>query len=118
MTFYYKDKSLPNRFKQCRLEKHLSQPALSLALGFTGKKATIYAYENNTRIPNVPTLIKMKKLFSVSLDYLLCLDDYKDHNDFVIQNLGLDLETISMLSNLSQDEHMTNEIIHYIKNNL
>ena len=113
MTIYHKDKSLPNRFKECRLENNLSQPQLSSLLGFAGKKTTIYYYETNKRLPNVPTLIKMKKIFNTSLDYLLCLDDYKNHNDFIIQKLGIPLESIDILINLNDINKLkVNNFIH------
>lgn len=87
MTIYYKDKTLPNRFKECRLKAGLSQPELSTALGFKGGKATIGCYERNLRLPNVTTLIKMKNIFDVSLDYLLCLDDYSSHIEYAKSKL-------------------------------
>ena len=49
MTIYYKDKTLPNRFKECRLKAGLSLAELSTALGFKGGKATIGCYERNLR---------------------------------------------------------------------
>lgn len=113
MTIYYKDKLLPNRFKECRLENNLSQPQLSTLLGFTGKKTTIYHYETNKRLPNVPTLIKMANIFRVSIDYLLCLDDYKNHIDFIEKQLGLPSQYINVLINLNPAKKQ--EINKFIK---
>ena len=45
MVTYYKDKNLPNRFKECRRTMKLTQPQLSSLLGFKGGKATIMSYE-------------------------------------------------------------------------
>lgn len=97
MTIYYKDKTLPNRFKECRLKAGLSQPELSTALGFKGGKATIGCYERNLRLPNVTTLIKMKNIFDVSLDYLLCLDDYSSHIEYAKSKLRLNDELLELL---------------------
>ena len=81
MVTYYKDKNLPNRFKECRIAMKLTQPQLSSLLGFKGGKATIMSYEKSKRLPNVNTIIRMHEVLKVSTDYLLCIDDYKDHND-------------------------------------
>ena len=118
MNFYYKDKSLPNRFKECRLRSGLSQPALSSALGFKGGKATIGCYEHNKRLPNVATLIKMKNIFQVSLDYLLCLDDYPTHIDYTKNELGLDDETIQLLLELSTNQKLNMKLNDFIQHQL
>lgn len=118
MNFYYKDKTLPNRFKKCRLRCGLSQPALSSALGFKGGKATIGYYERNKRLPNVATLIKMKNIFQVSLDYLLCLDDYPTHIDYTKNELGLDDETIQLLLELSTNKELNMKLNDFIQHQL
>lgn len=118
MNFYYKDKTLPNRFKECRLRSGLSQPALSSALGFKGGKATIGYYERNKRLPNVATLIKMKNIFQVSLDYLLCLDDYPTHIDYTKNELGLDDETIQLLLELSTHQELILKLNDFIQHQL
>lgn len=116
MTTYYKDKSLPNRFKKCRLEKNLSQSDLCLLLGFTGQKGTIISYEHNKRLPNVHTLLKMCNIFNVSIDYLLCLDEYKNHSDYISNILGLDNETIEMLTYISKNNLQKNKVNNLIIN--
>lgn len=116
MTIYYKDKSLPNRIKKCRLETNLSQSQLCSLLGFTGKKETISYYEHNKRIPNVKTLIKMSNIFNVSLDYLLCLDEYKNHLDYISNVLGLDSESVDMLIYISKNNVQKNIINNLIIN--
>lgn len=118
MSFYYKDKTLPNRFKECRLKSNLSQPALSLTLGFSGTKETIHGYEHNKRLPNVPTLIKMKNIFQVSLDYLLCLDDYPTHIDYTKNELGLDDEAIQLLLELSPHQELNMKLNDFIQHQL
>lgn len=118
MNFYYKDKTLPNRFKECRLRSGLSQPALSSVLGFKGGKATIGYYERNKRLPNVATLIKMKNIFQVSLDYLLCLDDYPTHIDYTKNELGLDDETIQLLLELSTNKELNMKLNDFIQHQL
>lgn len=116
MTKYLKDYNLPNRFKLCRLEKKLSQPQLSKALGFKSSKAVIYGYETNKRIPNVPTLIKMKNIFNVSLDYLLCLDNYKNHIDYINNALGINNELLDLLLLVTDNERSIKRVNFYIVN--
>lgn len=118
MTFYYKDKTLPNRFKECRLKSGLSQPALSSALGFKGGKTPIYNYEHNKRIPDLPILLKMKNVFHVSLDYLLCLDDCPSHMDYVKIKLGFDEELIQSLLKIADNKELKNELNDFIQNKL
>ncbi len=118
MTVYYKDKTLPNRFKECRIKAGLTQPELTLALGFKGGKATVGCYERNLRLPNVPTLIKMKDIFSVSLDYLLCLDDYPTHIDYAKNKLGLDDELLEMLVDIVDNIELTRKVNLYIQHDL
>ena len=100
MVTYYKDKNLPNRFKECRIAMKLTQPQLSSLLGFKGGKATIMSYEKSKRLPNVNTIIRMHEVLKVSTDYLLCIDDYKDHNDYMDKVLGIDDELLSLLNSI------------------
>lgn len=116
MTKYLKDFNLPNRFKECRLEKKLTRPALARLLGFVGSKQVIYSYETNKRIPNVPTLIKMKNIFNVSLDYLLCLDSYKNHIEYIYKELGMNDELLDLFILVTEDEHSIKRVNNYIVN--
>lgn len=118
MTIYYKDKTLPNRFKECRLKAGLSQPELSTALGFKGGKATIGYYERNLRLPNVTTLIKMKNIFDVSLDYLLCLDDYSSHIEYAKSKLRLNDELLELLFEISSNKELTQKVNWFVQHEL
>lgn len=117
MIVYYKDKSLPNRFKECRMEAGLSQKQVALSLGFVGNRYTISCYEHNKRLPNIATLIKMKNLYKVSLDYLLCLDDYKSHQDYLLQELGIDQELEELLLITKTIPKSSNLINQFIQKN-
>lgn len=118
MTFYYKDKTLPNRFRECRLKSGLSQPDLSRALGFKSGKATVYCYEHNKRIPDLTILLKMKNVFHVSLDYLLCLDNYPSHIDYAKIELGFDEELIQSLLKIATNNELKYELNNFIQNKL
>ena len=118
MTIYYKDKTLPNRFKECRLKAGLSQPELSTALGFKGGKATVGCYERKLRLPNVTTLIKMKNIFDVSLDYLLCLDDYSSHIEYAKSKLKLNDELLELLFEISSNKELIQKVNWYVQHDL
>ncbi len=114
MVHYYKDKTLPNRFKECRIESGITQPNLAKMLGFKATKQLIYAYENGKRLPTVNTLIKMHEIFGVSTDYLLALDDYKNHNDYLCNALGIDEILLDYLNSTQSEYEMKriNTFIH------
>ncbi len=66
------------RLKKLRLLHELSQEQLAKRLGMT--KSVVSAYENGIRMPSYEALISIARIFKVSTDYLLgvenknCLD--------------------------------------------
>ena len=103
MTIYYKDKTLPNRFKECRIASNLTQAELCKLLGFTG-----YKY--------IKTMIKMHKIFDVSLNYLLCLDDFKNHYDYIVNELGMSEQMIQLYMEITCNLKLISRINKYIHN--
>lgn len=77
----------PNRIRELRIEKGITQVRLSIELEVT--QETISAYETGKHLPTVNNLIIMSKLFNVSMDYIMMQTDTKN----VIDS-----------SNLAQDE--------------
>ncbi len=65
--------SFSSRLKALRMKKHLSQKALGKMLGLSDK--TISAYENGRNTPDFQTLIKISRVFNVSVDYLIGATD-------------------------------------------
>lgn len=61
------------KIKELRTARNMSQVQLAAALGVT--KQSISNWENNNIQPSVDMLIKIARLFSVSTDYLLCLNN-------------------------------------------
>lgn len=61
------------RLKDLRLEKNLSQRALSKELGYS--QPAIVRWENGSQIPNIDVAITIAKYFGVTTDYLLGLED-------------------------------------------
>ncbi len=75
-----------NRLKTLRLKENMTQQQLARKLGLT--KSVISAYETGLRQPSYDVLIHIAKIYDVSTDYLLGIENKK----------GLDL------SGLSQEE--------------
>ena len=57
------------RIAELRKEKGLNQTGLAIKLNVSQKM--ISAYENGTHQPSIDTLIRLSKIFNVSVDYLL-----------------------------------------------
>ena len=62
-----------NNIRSLRKEKHISQTRLSTELEVS--QETISAYENGKHYPSAKSLIKLRDLFGVSIDYILGLSD-------------------------------------------
>lgn len=62
-----------NRLKEIRIEKGLTQKEVAAALEIS---VSCYGgYEQGYREPDLKTLIKICKMFEISSDYLLGLED-------------------------------------------
>lgn len=66
---------LSDRLKQCRKEKGLTQGQVAIYCDITEK--TYQNYELMTREPKIEILVRIAKLYGVSLDYLVGLSDQK-----------------------------------------
>lgn len=79
--------------KTLRLREGMTQAQLAQKLGLT--KSVISAYETGLRLPSYDILIHIAKIFGVSTDYLLGLEQRKE-----IDLSGLSQEEIDALLNL------------------
>lgn len=91
---------MPNRIKELRTEKKITQLQLSIALGVT--QETISAYEHDHHFPSLSSLISMSNIFDASMDYIMGLspirqiktsdytttDEQRDHLLHCYQLLG------------------------------
>ena len=109
---YYKDKSKPNRFLECRLEKKLTQEELASLLGI--KRRAVMDHEKGRTLPNMSILLKMHQVLHVSLDYMLCLDAYRNHIEYADQVLGINKHLLKLLSSI-EDKNQISRINHFIK---
>lgn len=82
-----------NNLKTLRLQNGLTQAQVAQKLGVT--KSVISAYETGLRLPSYDILINISKIFKVSTDYLLGLENIRE-----LDLSGLTEEEIQALLNL------------------
>ena len=79
-----------NTLKTLRLREHMTQAQLAQKLGLT--KSVVSAYETGLRLPSYDVLIHISKIFGVTTDYLLGLENKRE-----IDLSGLTEEEITAL---------------------
>lgn len=82
-----------NNLKTLRLQNGLTQAQVAQKLGVT--KSVISAYETGLRLPSYDILINISKIFRVSTDFLLGLENIRE-----LDLSGLTEEEIQALLNL------------------
>lgn len=82
-----------NILKTQRLKENMTQAQLAQKLGVT--KSVISAYETGLRLPSYDILIHIARIFNVSTDFLLGVENKQD-----IDLSGLSQEEIEALMNL------------------
>lgn len=63
------------RLRQLRQQSSFMQKDIAKTLGIS--TITLRQYEQGTREPSIEKLLQLAVIFNVSLDDLLCLDDFK-----------------------------------------
>ncbi len=81
------------KLRMLREARHLTQLQVANRIGVT--KATISAYETATKTPSVDMLIRLSRLFGVTVDYLVCVDSPQG-----IDVSGLDEDSVALVSAL------------------
>lgn len=82
-----------NTLKTLRIKEHMTQAELAQKLGLT--KSVISAYETSLRLPSYDVLIHIAKIFNVSTDYLLGIEQKN-----TIDLSGISQEEVDALINL------------------
>lgn len=70
---------MPNRIRELRQEKKITQLQLSIELNVT--QETISAYEHGRHFPSVAGLMKMAEIFDSSMDYIMGLSNVRYYTD-------------------------------------
>lgn len=81
------------RLKKLRLQNNLSQAQLADRLVLT--KSVISAYENSVRMPSYEVLISISRIFNVTTDYLLGVE-----NKITLDLSGLTVDEIASIKKL------------------
>lgn len=94
------------RLKKLRMKKHLSQDKLSKK--FKISPSTLSQYENEKRIPDLETILKIADYFEVSLDYLVgrtIHNSYDQRSKDIFDILGNEIiELLHDLNDLADKE--------------
>lgn len=86
----------PERIRLLRKSYHFSQQELAGRLGVS--KQSVSNWENGNILPSIDMLMKLAKMFSVSTDYILGLD-----NRLTIDITGLTVEKVSHIQQIIND---------------
>jgi transcriptional regulator with XRE-family HTH domain len=84
---------LAARLKQLRMDRGLTQQQAAQAVGVT--RSVISGYETEMRFPSLDILVALARLYGVTTDYLLCLDNRES-----IDVSGLSEDEISTISHM------------------
>ncbi len=98
---------LGKKIKALRNNSKFTQAELAERLGVT--KSSIASYENDSRQPSYEVLIKIARIFNVSIDYLLL-----ERSGNILETDGLKSEQIKLLELLIinfQKSNMTEELL-------
>ncbi len=95
----------PNRLKDLRNKMGLTQAELAKKLSLT--RASVNAWEMGLSAPSTPFIVELSRLFNVSTDYLLGLDDTAviRTDDLSDEEIAVILNTVKCFRNL----HNTND---------
>lgn len=113
---------MPNRLKELRKKDGSTQKEFGEKVGCT--MASISAYENGSKIPPTPTLIKIAEVCDCSIDWLFGLKDdptagnketsAKTYSDYIKKLFALDDNPISLWLEKSSDTDPYTESEQYL----
>ena len=81
------------KLRMLREARHLTQLQVANHIGVS--KAMISAYETAIKTPSVDVLIRLSRLYGVTVDYLICVD-----SSIGVDVSGLDDDTVALVSAL------------------
>lgn len=81
------------KLRSLREARGLTQLQVANRIGVS--KAMISAYETASKAPSIEVLIRLSRLFGVSVDYLVCIDSPQ-----MIDVSGLDDESFALITSL------------------
>ena len=94
----------PEKLRQLRAEKSISQKEFATQIGVT--KSTISLYEHGDNVPDIKTFAKIADFYNVSYDYLLGKSENRDRENIEMgKELGLSDYAISVLKRLNGSDN-------------
>lgn len=81
------------KLRSLREARKLTQLQVAERIGVS--KTMISAYETASKVPSVEVLIRLSRLYRVSVDYLVCVDAPK-----VVNVSGLDEDSVALVAAL------------------
>ena len=81
------------KLRSLREARKLTQLQVAERIGVS--KTMISAYETASKVPSVEVLIRLSRLYRVSVDYLICVDAPK-----VVDVSGLDEDSVALVAAL------------------
>lgn len=94
-----------SKIKELRNDQKMTQTEFAERLGVT--KSAVSSYENGSRLPSYPILLKMARIFKVSTDVLL---GQEDENTVTINVTGLTKEQIAAVKESVETYRMYNAV--------
>jgi len=93
------------RLKQLRKDKNFTQAQVAKRIGLS--RGMISGYETQMRYPGNDILAKLSKLFGVSSDYFLCIDDRKqiDVTDLTEREIAAVQEMVDVIRASKRKQH-------------
>ena len=102
-TPYYKEKPTFGRLYELRLKKNLKTEEVAELIGVS--RAAYTNWENGKREPDISYIMKLARLYRVSIDYLVGASDYTDINREKIGKLtGLSDDSIIALEAMKEKD--------------
>ena len=100
---------LSSRLKLLRNSKHLRQDEVAKRIGVN--KSAISTYESGTRQPSYEVLIRLAKLYQVSIDYLLGYDENQtiDLSGLTDEEMNLVYRLITIFRRSHRERSTNNE---------
>ncbi|MDR1771737.1 MAG: helix-turn-helix domain-containing protein [Hungatella sp.] len=97
-----------DRLKDLRISKNLTQSELAELLQVT--KSAVSSYENDTRLPSIDVLVKMSKIFHVTIDNIL-----GNKSNDVIDVAGLTDKQRNNVQDIITTYKLNNKMIKHFK---
>ena len=110
--------AFPSNLRSLMRERKITQEKLGASIGKS--RAVVGSYANGAASPDIDTIVKISKYFSVSVDFLLGESPYTkpDIAQFTAENMGLSEEAAKRLIELAQSDdeisQMKKQVLNFL----